>query len=69
MNKRLGIPNEQSKMATPQKLATQVTQDEEKQNKHSKMCVEPNYYHWVNISLFGLFVTTTKILMLSIVRV
>ena len=27
-------------MATPQKLATQVTEDEEKQNKHSKMCVE-----------------------------
>jgi hypothetical protein len=30
-------------MATPQKLATQVTQDEEKQNKHSKMCVEHHY--------------------------
>jgi hypothetical protein len=43
MNKRLGIPKEQSKMATPQKLATQVTEDEEKQNKHSKMCVEHHY--------------------------
>ena len=34
-NKRYRIPKEQSKMDNPHKLATQGTQDEEKQNKNT----------------------------------
>ena len=43
-NKRQRIPKGQSKMDNPEKLATQGTQDEEKQNKRQhNMCWTPLY--------------------------
>ena len=41
-NKSQRIPKWQSKMDNSEKLATQGTQDEEKQNKHN-MCWTPLY--------------------------
>ena len=37
-NKRQRIPKGQSNMYNPEKLATQITQDEEKQQKHNTIC-------------------------------
>ena len=37
-NKRQRIPKGQSKMDNPEKLATQITEDEEKQQKHNTIC-------------------------------
>ena len=39
MNKRQRIPKWQSEMDNPEKLATQSTQDEEKQNKNTTQYV------------------------------
>ena len=39
INKSQRIPKGQSKMDTPEKLATQGTQEEDKQNKHSTQYV------------------------------
>ena len=39
LNKRQRIPKAQSKVDNPDKLATQGTQDEDKQNKNTTQCV------------------------------
>ena len=42
LNKRQRIPKRQSKMDNPETLATQVTKDEEKQNKNTTQYVPDN---------------------------
>jgi hypothetical protein len=39
------IPNGQSKIDNPEKLATKGTQDEDKRNKHNTICVRHHYAH------------------------
>ena len=45
INKRQRIQKEQSKMDNPEKLATQDTQDEEKQSKHTTQYVLDTTMH------------------------